>query len=134
MNVEELRVGNIVNFETIYYKVDTVTASGKLVVTAIKKEWKPEPTVITELKGIELTPEILKQLGFEPLNKAMPHLWTKHVGGYRYIRYHDEVRYMEFEHMNVFTRIPWPVKYVHQMQNACKDYNLNIEKIFTNIR
>ena len=52
MNVEELRVGNIVNFETIYFKVDTVTASGKLVVTAIKKECKPEPAVITELKGI----------------------------------------------------------------------------------
>ena len=126
MKITELRIGNIVDFETIYYRIDSLVGENKIILTAISHDWKPEPAGIAEMEGIVLTPNLLKTLGFEPLNKAMPHLWIKNVGGYRYIRYHDEVRYMEFEHMNVFARVPWVIKYLHQMQNACTDYGLNI--------
>lgn len=87
MKITDLRIGNIVDYETIYYRVDSLIGENKVILTAINHEWEPEPAGIAEIVGIPLTPEILKTLGFEPLNKKTTHLWIKNVGGYRYIRY-----------------------------------------------
>lgn len=134
MKITDLRIGNIVDYETIYYRVDSLVGENKVILTAINHEWEPEPAGIAEIVGIPLTPEILKTLGFEPLNKKTTHLWIKNVGGYRYIRYHDEVHYMEFEHLSSFARVPWAIKEFHQMQNACTDYGLDVKRIFPDLK
>jgi len=127
MNIEELRTGNLVIYETCTYEVLRVDApSQSLSVRAVNHEWEIEPCGINEVSPIDIYPEMLKKNGFEVLNSAMPEIWIKRLGGYRYLRYHSGVKYLDFETTNTFQRVPWAVRYLHQMQNACKDYGLDI--------
>lgn len=128
MNIKELRTGNLVIFEACTYEIMGVNVIGtpKINVKAVNHEWGVEMCGINEVKGIEITTDFLKKNGFEILNKAMPELWIKALGGYRYIRYHSGVRYMDFEDTHTFQRVPWAIRYVHQIQNACTDYGLEI--------
>lgn len=128
MNIQEIRVGNLVIYEACTYIIVRVDAlSGMLNVRAANHEWGVEPCSLSEITGIDITPEILKANGFEILNRALPEIWIKPLGGYRYIRYNAAVRYMEFETTHAFQRVPWAVRLLHQMQNACTDYGLDID-------
>ena len=129
MEIEELRVKNLVIYEACTYKVEGVNIIGvpKLNVKAVNHKWGIELCSPAEVSGIELTPEILKKNGFVVLNKGIPDIWTKQLEGNRYIRYHSKVHYVDFETTNSFSRVPWPVKFLHQMQNATTDYGLKIE-------
>lgn len=139
MNIKELRIGNLLIYEActyilkgLYFK-EIRTDKNKteevpvLIVKAARQDWQNETCGLNEVEGIRITPEWLKANGFEILNKAMPEIWIKHVGGYRYIRYHSSVCYMDFETTNSFQRVPWPVKFIHQMQNACTDYGIDFK-------
>ncbi len=138
MNIKELRNGNLLIYEActyifkgLYFK-ERKTDENKteeipvLTVKSANHDWNNETCGINEVEGILITPEWLKANGFEILNKAMPELWIKPLGGYRYIRYHSGVRYMDFENIHTLQRVPWVIKYVHQMQNACTDYGLSL--------
>jgi hypothetical protein len=125
MNTGELRIGNLVIYEACTYEV-TVINPPKLGVKAVNHDWGKETCGSNEVEGIPITTDFLKKNGFEMLNKAMPELWIKPLGGYRYIRYHSGVRYMDFEDTHSFQRVPWAIRYVHQMQNACIDYGIDI--------
>lgn len=129
MNIKELRAGNLVIYEACTYEVVGVNiiGTGKVNVRAVNHDWGIEGCGIDEIEGLPITTEWLKKNGFEILNRAMPEIWIKHVGGYRYIRYHSGVRYLDFEDTHTFQRIPWAVWSVHQMQNACTDYGIDIE-------
>ena len=128
MRIKELRTGNVVDYETIPYEVLRINIIDKesLCVKAVNHDWEVETCGINEVKEIDITPGFLKQNGFEP-EKSLPHLWKKELPGYRYILYHDEIHYMEFDFLGNFSRVPWPVKEIHQMQNAMTDYGLDIE-------
>lgn len=129
MNIKELRAGNLVIYEACTYEVVGVNTIGaeKLNVRAVNHDWGVEICSIDEVQGISITTDWLKKNGFEILNKAMPEIWIKPIGGYRYIRYHSGVRYLDFEDTHTFQRVPWAVWSVHQMQNACTDYGIDIE-------
>lgn len=129
MDIRELRAGNLVNYEACTYEVvriDTIEGE-KLNVRAANHDWGVEMCGINEVEGIDITPAFLKANGFEVLNRAFPELWIKPLNGYRYLRYHSGVHYLDFETTNTFQRVPWAVRKVHQMQNACKDYGLEIQ-------
>lgn len=126
MKARQLRTGNIVLYENCYYEVRAVNVTGipKLNVKAINHDWGTEVCGVNEVEGADISADFLKKNGFVILNKALPELWIKPLGAYRYIRYHSGVHYMDFETVNSFQRVPWPVRYIHQMQNACTDYDL----------
>ena len=128
MEAVQLRTGNFVVFEACDYEVLGINVIGtpKLNVKAANGKWGVEMCSPGAVDGIEITPGWLKRNGFVVLNKAMPEIMIKHLGGYRYIRYHTGVHYMDFETTNSFQRVPWPVRFVHQMQNACTDYDVNL--------
>ena len=129
MNIRELRIGNYVNYEACTYEVKAVNIIGgeKLYVTAVNQQWGVEPCGINEVAPLEITTDFLKKNGFEILNRNFPELWIKPLGGYRYLRYHSGVKYLNFETTNTFQRVPWAVRFIHQLQNACTDYGLNLE-------
>lgn len=129
MNIRELRIGNYVNYEACTYEVITINILGgeKLYVKAVNHQWGVEPCGINEVVPLEITTDFLKKNGFEILNRNFPELWIKPLSGYRYLRYHSGVKYLDFETTNTFQRVPWAVRYIHQLQNACTDYGLNLE-------
>ena len=130
MNINELRVGNIINYEACSYMVMGINIMGKenLNVKAVNHDWGVEMCGINEVEGLPIDDEMLKKNGFVPLNKIAPNtLWVKELGGYRYIRYNSRVQYMEFENTFSFQRVPWAIRYFHQMQNACTDYGIQVE-------
>jgi hypothetical protein len=137
MNIKELRIGNLIIYEACTFELKAISIKQQpgleggshilLVKSCNHPEWKPDKCGINEVQGIDITTDFLKKNGFEILNKAMPELWIKPLGGYRYIRYHSGVRYMDFEDTHTFQRVPWAIRYVHQMQNACIDYGIDLE-------
>lgn len=129
MNIKELRAGNLVIYEACTYEVVGVNiiGTGKVNVRAVNHNWGIEQCGVDEVEGITITPDWLKKNGFEILNKAMPEIWIKKIDGYHYIRYHSGVRYLDFETIQSFQRVPWSIWSVHQLQNACTDYGIEIE-------
>lgn len=129
MNIKELRTGNLVNYEECAYEIMAINTLGndRLNVKAVNHEWGVELCLIEEVAPLEITPDFLKKNGFEIFNKAFPELWIKPLSGYRYLRYHSGVRYLDFETTNTFQRVPWAIRYVHQLQNACTDYGIQLE-------
>ena len=129
MNTNELRIGNLINYEACTYEIVGINALGNTIlnVKAVNHQWGLEICGVNEVEGLEITKDFLKKNGFEILNRAIPEIWIKSLGGYKYLRYHLAVRYLEFETINSFQRVPWIVKYVHQMQNACNDYGIKID-------
>jgi len=129
MNIKELRTGNIVIFEACTYEVMAINVIGdeKLYMRAVNHDWGVEPCGVNEVTPLEITPDVLRKYGFEILNRAFPELWIKPLGGYRYLRYHSGVKYLDFETMTTFQRVPWAIRYLHQLQNACYDYGVQLE-------
>lgn len=128
MKIRELRAGNIVDYETIPYEVLRINVIGaeSLNVKAVNHNWGVEMCGINEVTGIAITAGFLEKNGFKQ-KKEFSHLWVKELPGYRYIHYHDEIHYMEFDFLGNFSKVPWQVKEIHQMQNAITDYGLDIE-------
>ena len=131
IEITELRVGNLLIYEACAYEVMgiNVIETPKLNVKAVNHEWGVETCGINEIEGMPITPDWLKKNNFSVLNGNFPELWIKHLGGYRYIRYHSGVKYLDFETVNSFQRVPWSLIFVHQMQNACNDYNAKLNFI-----
>lgn len=135
MNVSDFRLGNFVIYEACDHVIRGINLKKNnrgeevavFTVSAINHDWGEDTCGVEELKGLDLEPELLKKLGFVPLNKGLPDLWIKPLEGYRYIRYHSKVHYMEFESTHTFHRVPWAVRYLHQMQNAVTDYGLTLD-------
>lgn len=129
MNIKELRTGNLVNYEACTYEVIAINTLGseKLNVKAFNHDWGVEICSMEEVEPLEITTDLLKKNGFEILNKTFPELWIKPISGYRYLRYHSGVRYLDFETTNTFQCVPWAIRYVHQLQNACTDYGIQLE-------
>lgn len=137
MNIKELRIGNLIIYEACTFVLKAIPIREQpelneethvlLVQSLHHPEWDPDICGINEVQGIEITTGFLKRNGFEILNKAMPELWIKPLGGYRYIRYHFGVRYMDFEDTHSFQRVPWAIRFIHQMQNACTDYGIALD-------
>lgn len=126
MKTTQIRSGNFVDFETIPYVVDTVTADGKLVVTAVHHDWKPEPAGIAELKGLPIDDEWLRENGFVKRND-FPYTFAKRLDDGREIVYDTMVHMLYFDDTYTEKAVPWPVMYVHQVQNACEDMEWEIE-------
>lgn len=128
MNIKELRTGNLINYEACTCQIMAINTLNKdrLNVKAVNHEW-----------GVELScrrgdavgnySQLSEKNGFEILNKTFPELWIKPLSGYRYLRYHSRVKYLDFETTNTFQRVPWAIRYVHQLQNACTDYGIQLE-------
>lgn len=130
MNIRELRAGNIVIYEACYFMVLDINTSQKpfLVVKPVNHDWKNDKCGINEVEGVPIDDDILRKNGFVPLNNIAPNtLWIKELGGNRFIRYNSRVQYMEFEETVSFQRVPWAVRFLHQMQNACTDYGLELD-------
>ena len=129
MNIKELRIGNLVTYNACTYEVAAINTfcGEKLNVKPINNEWEVEISRMEEVKPLEITTDFLKKNGFEILNKTFPELWIKPLGEYKYLRYHSGVRYLDFETTNTFQRVPWAVCYVHQLQNACTDYGIQLK-------
>lgn len=137
MNIKELRIGNLIIYEACTFELKAISIKQQpgleggphilLVKSCNHPEWEPDKCGINEVQGIEITTGFLKRNGFEILNKAMPELWIKSLGGYRYIRYHFRERYMEFEDTHSLQRVPWAIRFVHQMQNACTDNGIALD-------
>ena len=129
MNIKELRTGNIVVYEACSFMVmeTSIVETERLRVKPVKHDWEIETCGVNEVEGLPIDEDWLKKNGFNKLNEAFPFIWVKQLPGYRYIRYHEKVHYMEFEHLNNYARVPWAIIYMHQMQNACTDYGLDIE-------
>lgn len=129
MKIQELRAGNLVIYEACTYEIMRIDVIGveKLNVKAVNNDWGIEMCGIDEISPIEITPDVLRKNGFLVLNKALPELWIKDLGGYKYIRYHSGIKYMEFETIHSFHRVPWVVRYVHQLQNACTDFGVELK-------
>ena len=78
--------------------------------------------------ALEPTSAVCLSGGFDRLRGYAEYtLWIKELGGNRFIRYNSRVQYMEFEETVSFQRVPWAVRFLHQMQNACTDYGLELE-------
>lgn len=130
MNIRELRVGNIVIYEACYFMVLDINTSQKpfLVVKSVNHDWGNDKCGINEVEGVPIDDDILRKNGFVPLNNIAPNtLWIKELGGNRFKRYNSRVQYMEFEETVSFQRVPWAVRFLHQMQNACTDYGLELD-------
>lgn len=129
MNIKELRIGNLINYEACTCQIMAINTLNKdrLNVKAVNHEWGVELCLVEEVTPLEITPNFLKKNGFEILNKTFPELWIKPLSGYRYLRYHSRVKYLDFETTNTFQRVPWAIRYVHQLQNACTDYGIQLE-------
>lgn len=126
MNVTQIRTGNYVDFETIPYVVDSVTADGRLVVTALHHEWEPEPAGINEIEGIPIDSAWLEKNGFKP-EGIFENLLVKELGRKRQLRYNIKTCRLYFETNKFLEGTPWPVKFVHQYQNAITDMEWEVE-------
>lgn len=133
MRIEEIRKGNIVLFKGFPFEVKGFfSREGKdgeevsfIMVRSVRGSWE-EKCRIHETEGMDISEAFLKANGFVVPNKAMPEVWARPLGGYRYLRYHAGVKSLDFETTNCIQRVPWAVRKVHQMQNACTDYGLEI--------
>lgn len=127
LKVTDIRVGNYVDYETIPYVVDTTaTASNRLVVAALYHEWKPEPCGISELKGIPIDEEWLRKNDFLQ-DGLFENQRIKVLGKARQLRYNTKTCRLSFETNRFLEGTPWPVRFVHQFQNACNDMGWEVE-------
>lgn len=124
MDIKGIRAGNLLIYEacTCIVLGTDITGPARLCVKAVSHDWGNETCGSGEVEGIEITPEILEENGFTMAGDAYPRLWRKELGGGRRILYHLGALAMDFENTAGRMRVPWPVRYVHQMQNACSDY------------
>ncbi len=129
MDIRELRIDNLIIYEACTYKIVITNSLGKemLRVKAVNQDWGVESCGINEVSPLEITPDFLKKNGFAVLNKAFPELWIKDLGGFRYIHYHSSIKFLDFEDAHNLKRVPWVIRYVHQLQNACTDYGIKLD-------
>lgn len=112
MKIDELRIGNIVDYETIPYVIHYLYSSGQVGLIAIKHNWGLETCFISELQPIELTKDILLDNGFERNDSGMYYYKDDKSIAYRLegnLLYND-VHIISFK-----------VKYLHQLQNIISD-------------
>ena len=113
LEITAIRIGNYVDYETIPYVVDSITASGRLVVTAVNHDWRPEPCGSPDLEGIPID-------DFE-------HQRVKVISKNKQLRYNTHTGRLYFETNRYLEGTPWPVRFVHQYQNACNDMGWKVD-------
>lgn len=115
MRPEELMIGDILEYMGTIVKVYSIGA--KICV----KEYFAKNTYIVDfdnlLKGLELTPEILKKNGFERVN-----------GEYQDVFYvYDGIELLIGDEFTLFGQCKMPIKYVHQLQQVLRLCNISKE-------
>lgn len=133
MNIRELRVGNLVIYEACTYQVMRINGIGKpsLNVKAVNHEWGVEKCGVNEVEGLPIDTMFLKNNGFKMLFKGVQTVWIRSFGNGRYIRYYFGFNSLQFDNVPISQWVPWPILYVHQMQNVCFDYGIDV--IFDNV-
>lgn len=126
LEITAIRIGNYVDYETIPYVVDSITASGRLVVTAVNHDWRPEPCGSPELEGIPIDDKWMEKNGFEK-DGLFEHQRVKVISKNKQLRYNTHTGRLYFETNRYLEGTPWPVRFVHQYQNACNDMGWKVD-------
>lgn len=63
MNIKELRIGNLINYEACTYEIMAINTLNKdrLNVKAVNHEWGVELCLVEEVTPLEITPNLLKK-------------------------------------------------------------------------
>ena len=109
IEIEDLSKGYIIDYEHIPYEVDTIIASGDLLLTPIGHDWKPESANIVEIEGIEITNAFLIENGFIFIKDGIYEFCSA-------LEY--DINKKTLRSCATKERYPKLIQYVHEMQRA----------------
>lgn len=133
MRIRQLRTGNLVIYEACYHKIKGITDNedGKPAILTVRAvnhpNWEEDRCGIEELQGIPIEDKWLRRNRF--LKSSMfPDTYIYALDTSRVMIYNTKSELLTFDNgqLGETKKVPWPVTYVHQLQNACEDMEWNI--------